>query len=214
MVSRTENPSLRQSAREETAIHNPALEGGPRPAVVPPQKTLSQIAESTIGGLLSLYALRRPLSSFTLVIIDSVALFAAFSLSSYLIDGDRWAERVVHLAPILLTVWLAIFTAHHLYDRASKRRSPVALLSAVLWSSGLLAVGGALYSELSLSPKVVLLGTLFALPLEGGIRILYEQGTKYLHEKKWGSMPSLLVGNDEERQWVRRSIERTPSAWA
>jgi exopolysaccharide biosynthesis polyprenyl glycosylphosphotransferase len=214
MVSKTESHALLQSAREEIALQDLALEGGSRPAVVTPRKTLSQVAESAIRRLLSLYALRRPLSVLTLVIIDTVALFTAFGLSSYLMGGDGWDERVLHLAPILLTVWLAIFSAHHLYDRAAKRRSPVALLNAVLLSSGLLAVGGALYPELSLAPKAVLLGALFALPLEGVMRTLYEQGTMYLHERKWGLMPSLLVGNEEERQWVRRAVERVPSAWA
>jgi exopolysaccharide biosynthesis polyprenyl glycosylphosphotransferase len=149
-----------------------------------------------------------------LVVVDTLALFAGFGLSSYLMGGGRWTENVLHLAPILITVWLAIFAAHRLYDRASNRRSPVGLVSAVLLSSGLLAVGGALYPELSLVPKVVLLGALFALPLGGGMRLLYERGTHALYEKKLGLLPSLLIGNEEERQWVRQTIERIPSAWA
>jgi exopolysaccharide biosynthesis polyprenyl glycosylphosphotransferase len=161
-----------------------------------------------------LYALRRPLSILVLVTIDMFALFASFGLSSYLIGDDLWAEKAMHLAPLLLTVWLAIFAAHRLYDQASKRRSPVALSSAILLSSGLLAVGGMLYPEFSLAPKEVLLGALFALPLGGASRILYERGMKSLHEKKLGLMPSLLIGNDEERQWVRRAVEQVPSVWA
>ncbi len=127
--------------------------------------------------------------------------------------GVRWTENVLYLAPILVTVWLAIFTAHRLYDRASNRRRPVRLVSAILVSSGLLAVGGALYPELSLLPKVVLLGALFALPLVGGLRLLYERGTRALYEKKLGLLPSLLIGNSEERQWVRQTIEQIPSVW-
>jgi exopolysaccharide biosynthesis polyprenyl glycosylphosphotransferase len=164
--------------------------------------------------LLNLYALRRPLSILTLVAIDAVALFAGFGLSSYLTGGERWLGKALHLAPMLLAVWLTVFAAHRLYDCASIRRSPVALLSAVLFSSGLLAAGGALYPALSLVPKAVLLGALFSLPLVGGMRLLYEQGTKALYERKLGLMPTLVVGNDEERQRVLRVVERVPSAYA
>ena len=148
-----------------------------------------------------------------MVVVDTLALFAGFGLSSYLMDGGRWTENVLHLGPILVTVWLAIFAAHRLYDRASNRRSPLRLVSAVLLSSGLLAVGGALYPVLSLVPKEVLLGALFALPLGGGMRLLYERGTHALYEKKVGLLPSLLIGNEEERQWVRQTIDQIPSVW-
>src|SRR5918994_1417742 len=214
MVSKTESPRLLRTVSEETAVQDPILEGRTSPAVVTPRGTLSRVAESAIRRLLGLYALRRPLSVLTLVIIDTFALFAGFGVSSYLIGGDRWAEKALHLAPILVTVWLSVFAAHHLYDRASKRRSPVALLSAILSSSGMLAIGGALYPELSLVPQEVILAALFALPLAGGMRILYERGTRSLYEKKLGLMPSLLMGNDQERQWVRRAVEQTPHAWA
>jgi exopolysaccharide biosynthesis polyprenyl glycosylphosphotransferase len=46
------------------------------------------------------------------------------------------------------------------------------------------------------------------------MRLLYERGTKSLYEKKLGLMPSLLIGNDKERQQVRRAVEQVPSAWA
>jgi exopolysaccharide biosynthesis polyprenyl glycosylphosphotransferase len=199
---------------EDAAVHGPALEGRASPPDLTPKRTLTRVAEATIRRLLTLYALRRPLSVLVLVVIDAFALFAGFGLSSYLIGGDRWADKMLHLAPILLTVWLTVFIAHRLYDRASKRRSPVALTSAVLLSSGLLALGGMLYPELSLVPREALLGALFALPLAGGMRLVYERGTKALCERKLGLMPSLLIGNDAERQWVRQAVERTPSAWA
>jgi exopolysaccharide biosynthesis polyprenyl glycosylphosphotransferase len=214
MVSKSENLGSLQSIDREPVVQDAALEGGSSPAVVLPKKTVSRVAQSIIRRLLNLYALRRPLSVLILVVVDMFALIAGFGLSSYLMGGDRWAEKVLHLAPILLTVWLTVFTAHRLYDRASNRRSPVGLLSAVLLSSGLLALGGAFYPDLSLVPKEVLLGALFALPLEGGVRLLYERGTQALHEKKLGLLPSILIGNDEERQWVRQAVERVPSAWA
>jgi exopolysaccharide biosynthesis polyprenyl glycosylphosphotransferase len=214
MVGKMESPAIVRSVGQEALVEDPTLEGEPSTAVVPSGKSLSQVTQSIISRLLGLYALRRPLSVLILIVLDALALFAGFGLSSYLMNGDVWAAKVLHLAPLLLTVWLTIFTAHHLYDCASKRRSPVGLLSAVLWSSGLLAVGGALYPELSLVPKEVLLGALFALPLGGGMRLLYERGTKALYEKKLGLLPSLLVGNDEERKWVRRAVEQVPSAWA
>jgi exopolysaccharide biosynthesis polyprenyl glycosylphosphotransferase len=218
MISKSESPGSIQSISQETADPvpqpDPALEGGSSSAVAIPRKSLSRIAQSIIRRLLSFYAFRRPLSILILVAIDALALFAGFGLSTYLMGSDRWAEKVLHLAPILLTVWLTIFTVHRLYDRASNRRSPVGLLSAVLLSSGLLAVGGVLYPELSWVPKEILLGALFALPLEGGMRLLYERGTQVLYGKKLGLLPSLLIGNEEERQWVRRAVERVPSGWA
>src|SRR5918995_239908 len=102
MVSKSENPGSIQSTGQEIMVPDPALEGGSSPAVVISRKSLSRIAQSIILRLLSLYALRRPLSILILVAIDTVALFAGFGLSSYLIGGDRWAEKVLHLAPILL----------------------------------------------------------------------------------------------------------------
>ena len=214
MKSKVESPSLFQGVGEETTAPYRALEGQSRPDVVALRKKPSRVVKSIAHRLLSLYALRRPLSILTLVVVDALALLAGFGLSSYLTGSDRWAEKLVYLAPILLTVWLMVFTAHRLYDRASKRRSTVALFSATLLSSVLLALGGALYPELSLGPKGVLLGALFAFPLVGGMRLLYERGTKYIHKKKWCSMPTLLLGNDEERQWVRRAVDRMPSAYA
>src|ERR687898_3632617 len=190
MVAKSESPGSMQSIRRESGVPDPALDGGTGPSVVVPRKALSRVAQSIVRWLLSLYALRRPLSILILVVVDTLALFAGFGLSSYLMGGDRWTGNVLHLAPILLTVWLAIFTAHRLYDRASNRRRSLRLVSAVLLSSGLLAVGGALYPELSLVPKTVLLGALFTLPLVGGMRLLYERGTQNLHEKKGGVLPS------------------------
>ncbi len=214
MVSKTESTGPLRNVGEDAAVQDLALDGGSSPAIPTSQRTPSRVAESAVDKLLSLYVLRRPLSVLTLVMIDAFALFAGFGLSSYLMGDDGWSERVLHLAPILLTVWLTIFTAHRLYGRASRRRSPLAMFSATLLSSGVLAVGGTLYPELSLVPKEVLLGALFALPLAGGMRIFYERGTKALYEKKLGLMPSLVIGNGEERQWVRRAVEQVPSAWA
>src|SRR5215212_1918487 len=191
MVSKTENVDPLRSIGQGNMAQDSTLEGVPSPAGVSLRQTRSQVAESIVRRLWGLYASRRPLSVLTLVMIDAFALLAGFGLSSYLMGGDRWAEQGVHLVPILLAVWLAIFSAHRLYDRASSRRSPVGLLSAVLLSAGLLALGGALYPELSLAPGGVLLGALFALPLEGGMRLLYERGTQTLYKRKVGLLPSL-----------------------
>ena len=132
MVIKTENVDPLRTITQETVTQRSALEGGPSPTVVLPKKTLSRVAQSIVRRLLGLYALRRPLSVLILVFVDTLALFAGFGLSSYLMGGDGWPERVLHLAPILLTIWLTIFAAHRLYDRASSRRSPVGLLGAVL----------------------------------------------------------------------------------
>src|SRR5215207_4873413 len=100
MESKLDSPSLLQSISEDATLQYPAPEDWPGPAAVTTRKTLSQVAESIIRRLLSLYALRRPLSILILVIVDALALLAGFGLSSYLIGSGRWAEKVLYLSPI------------------------------------------------------------------------------------------------------------------
>src|ERR671910_3853713 len=106
MVTKSESPGSIQSIGRESGVPDPALDGRTGPSVVVPRKALSRVAQSIVRWLLGLYALRRPLSILILVVVDTLALFAGFGLSSYLMGDDRWADKMVHLAPILLTVWL------------------------------------------------------------------------------------------------------------
>ena len=171
--------------------------------------------------LLSFYALRRPFSILVLMAVDALALLGGLTGAGYLLNGDRGVSEVLRYAPALLIVWLAIFAAHGLYDRAASRRNPVALLRAVLVGSGLLVVGSVLYPErigsvlypkLGLTLGEILLGTLFTLLLGAGMRLLYEEGTKLMHRQDLGLVPTLVIGEDEERERVRRAVRRASAS--
>jgi len=78
----------------------------------------SQALTLTISKLSSYYALRRLLSVLALLTLDAFALLAGLVLAGYLVGGGPRVEEILRLAPILLAVWLVIFAAHDLYDRA------------------------------------------------------------------------------------------------
>jgi hypothetical protein len=56
-------------------------------------------------------------------------------------------DDVLLFAPILLVVWIAIFAAHGLHDRAASRRNVGNLLGAMLWGAGLLTFGSVVYPQ-------------------------------------------------------------------
>jgi len=137
-----------------------------------------------------------------------LALLAGLTLAVYLVEGARRAGEVIYFAPLLLVVWLAIFAAHGLYGRAQSRRDVGALLRAVLWCAGLLALGSVFYPQSGLSVKVVLLGVVFVTALDGGLRVLYEQGMKIAYRRRLGLTPTLVIGGEEERAWICRTMEK------
>lgn len=159
-------------------------------------------------------SLRRPLSISILIVMDALALLVGLVLADFLINGAERLGEVLYLAPIVLTVWLAIFAAHGLYGRAQTRRSPGSLLGAILWGMGLLAIGSVIYPQSGFALEEVFLGAFLALLLGGGLRLLYEQGIELTYRRGFASIPTLLVGEDAERRRVRRIMETSPGAYA
>ncbi len=177
------------------------------------------IARWSLHGLASFYVLRRLLSIVILLVVDALALLGGLAIASYWLSGSQQAGELLYHAPPLVVVWLAIFAAHGLYDRAASRRNPATLLGADLIGSGLLVfvtviyprlIGEALYSGLKLKVGEVLFGLLLAFLIGAGLRLLYEEGAKLLHRQELGLVPTLFIGEDEARKRVHRAVKRAP----
>jgi exopolysaccharide biosynthesis polyprenyl glycosylphosphotransferase len=168
----------------------------------------------TVSKLSSVYTLRRLLSVLALLALDACALFAGLILAGYLVSSGSRLEEILRLAPILLAMWLVVFAAHDLYDHASTRRNPVTLLRAILSGSGLLVIGALLYPEFGLVVEEILVGAIFVLLLEIGMRSFYEQGIELFYRQKLGLIPILLVGEDQARQRVRWAMKKLTGSYA
>lgn len=164
--------------------------------------------------ILFVSSLRRPLTVLILMMMDTLSLLVGFILAGYLIDGGRGVEEIILFAPVLLTVWLAVFVACSLYGREQSRRDPGALLGAILLGAGLLGVGSITYPQARFSLGEILLGTLFIGLLETGTRFSYERGAEIACRWRLGLIPTLIVGEGEERTRVRQMMEEKPSAYA
>jgi exopolysaccharide biosynthesis polyprenyl glycosylphosphotransferase len=140
---------------------------------------------------------------------DALALLSGLILASFVVNGRSGAEEVIHFAPALLVMWLAVFTLCDLYDRAQSRRNFGALLGGILWGAGFLAIGTIMYPQGEFSPKVILLGIPFIILLEGGLRFLYERGIEPIYQRSFGLVPTLIVGSDDERARVRQAMEKS-----
>ncbi|TCJ15258.1 sugar transferase [Rubrobacter taiwanensis] len=167
-----------------------------------------------IKRLLSLYPVRRPLSILALMAIDAVALLAGLLIAGYLVAGENRVSEIFYLAPVLLTVWLSLFAANGLYDRAPERRNPGALLAAILLGAGLFAFGSVIYPETQFVLGEILVAAALALLLDGGLRLLYEQGIEFIYRRGFGLITTVVVGDEESRRKVRRIIEQQPSAYS
>lgn len=167
-----------------------------------------------VKRILKFYGLRRPASVLALMAVDALSLLAGLLLAGYLVGGGERVAEVLGYAPILLTVGLAVFAAHELYGKSPARQNPGALLGAILWSAGLLLVVSGFYPGSGFPLGEVLLVALFALLLDGGLRLLYEQGVGLVYGRGLAArIPTLLVGGDKEREQVRTLMERGPSAY-
>jgi exopolysaccharide biosynthesis polyprenyl glycosylphosphotransferase len=167
----------------------------------------------TLKEILNVPTLRRLLSVAVLVFMDAGALVAGVYGAEYLVGGgDRVEVRA--LVPLLAGGWVVIFAAHDLYDRARTRRDPGALLGAVLSWAGLVVLGSVVYPESGLSLGEVLLAALFALVLVAGLRLLYEQGIEWIYRRGLGRTTAVVMGNSEERERVRRMLERGPGSYS
>jgi exopolysaccharide biosynthesis polyprenyl glycosylphosphotransferase len=160
--------------------------------------------------IFNFHAFRRLLSVVVLILIDAAALSMAILVPAYLMGAGRGA---VAYLPIVLAVGLAIFAAHDLYERAARRRNPGALIGAVLWWAGLLAIGSVVYPESSFELGGILLAALLALVVSGALRFLYEQGIEWIYRRGSFRIPTLVIGEKEDRERLIRALDASPSAY-
>ncbi len=159
------------------------------------------------------HAWRRPLSILALVGMDAVGLLFGLVVAAYLVRGGLFVEDVLLFAPVLLALWIAIFAAHGLYDRAPKRRNAGALLGAIFWGAGILTFGSIAYPQVNFKLPETLLAAMLVLLACGGSRFLYERAIERVYSRGLGRAPTLLVGSEEARTRVRETMETIPSAY-
>ncbi len=162
-------------------------------------------------SLFRFHAFRRTLSVAVLILIDSAALALGVLVLAYL-AGTR--QEVVAYLPIMLAVGLALFAAHDLYNRAARRRNPGALVGAVMWWAGLLVIGSVVYPESAMGLGSVLLAALLALVVSGTLRLLYEQGVEWIYRRGSFRIPTLVIGEKEDRERLIRTLSASPSAYS
>ena len=163
--------------------------------------------------LLKLQALRRPASVLALVACDAVALFSGIIAAAYGVRGGIFVGEALIFMPILLSVWIAIFAAHGLYDKAPNRRDPGGLIGAVLWGAGLLTFGSVIYPQSNFKLSETLLATVIVFILCGGLRALYERAVGLVYRRGAGRIPAVLVGERDPRASVRDVMEAKPGAY-
>jgi exopolysaccharide biosynthesis polyprenyl glycosylphosphotransferase len=172
-----------------------------------------RVLRDTPKMLLGIKALRRCFSVFVLVLADGVALALGLVGAAYLFGGAGLGE-VVDLAPLLLTAWISVFAALRLYDRASSRRNPGALVGAALLWAGLVTLGATIYPESGLGLGEIVPASLLALLCAGAFRLLYEQGIERIYRRGLGQTPVVVVGRREDRARLRQAMERAPGAYS
>ena len=167
-----------------------------------------------VKRLLGFYGMRRPLSILVLALVDVAALVAGLALAGYLVGGGGRLAEIRTLLPIMVVVWISVFAAHDLYDRASGRRNPGALIGAIMWGAGLLVFASALYEESGYGLGEVLLAAAVALVVSGGLRSLYERIIERIYRRGLGRVPTILVGEPASRTRVRDVMETKPGSYA
>ena len=173
-----------------------------------------RLLRETPKMLLGFKALRRLLSIFALVLVDAVALSVGLFGATYSFGGGARAGEIAGLVPLLLAAWICVFAIFRLYDRAHSRRNPGALVGAALSWAGLVALGAAIYPQAGLRLGWILPASLLALLCAGTFRLLYEQGIEKIYRRGLGQTPVVVVGREEDRSRVRRTMERAPGAYS
>jgi len=151
------------------------------------------------------------LSVLVLAFADGASLVAGLSGAAWLLGGTGLG---LDLAPLLLAAWIPLFAAFRLYDRAPVRRNPGALIGAVFCWAGLVAMVAAIYPEFGLGLGGILLAALLALSCAAALRFLYEGYIGRIYHRGLGQTPVLVVGNEEDRARVRRTMEDSSGAYA
>jgi exopolysaccharide biosynthesis polyprenyl glycosylphosphotransferase len=157
-------------------------------------------------------AFRRLLSVVVLILIDAVALSVGVLDSAYFAGAGQ--QVLTTYLPIVLAVGLALFAAQDLYDRAAARRNPGALLGAVMLWAGLLIIGSVVYPESGFGLRGVLLAALVALMVSGALRFLYEQGVEWIYRRGSFRIPTLVIGEREDRERLIRTLDGSPGAYS
>ena len=173
-----------------------------------------RLLRETPEMLLGFKALRRLLSIFALALVDAVALSLGLFGAAYSFGGGARVGAIAGLAPLLLAAWICVIAVFRLYDRAHNRRNPGALVGAALSWAGLVALGAAIYPQAGLRLGWILPASLLALLCAGTFRLLYEQGIEKIYRRGLGQTPVVVVGREEDRARVRRTIERAPGAYS
>ena len=146
------------------------------------------------------------------MVVDAMALAVGLVAATYPVGGQ--VGKILYLAPVLISLWIAVFAAYRLYDRAPVRRDPGALVRAALSWAGLAALGAVIYSQSGLTVGEALLCALLALLAAGAFRFLYEQGIEVIYRHGFGQMPTVVVGDSEDRARIRRMMELAPGAYS
>jgi lipopolysaccharide/colanic/teichoic acid biosynthesis glycosyltransferase len=162
--------------------------------------------------LFRFHAFRRLLSVGVLIFVDAAALSAGVLTSAYLTGAGQ--DAVVAYLPIVLAVGLALFAAQDLYDRAVARRNPAALVGALMLWAGLLAIGSVVYPGSGFELGAVLLAALLALGVSGTLRFLYEQGVEWIYRRGSFRLPTLVIGEKEDRKRLIWALDASPSAYS
>ena len=163
-----------------------------------------RFAKDILKRLLGLKVLRRSLSVLVLAILDAAALLLGL-LGALRLPGVA-ADRVVALAPLLVGLWVVIFAAFRLYDRAPVRRNPGAFIGSSFCWAGLALAGAAVYPESGLGPTVVLFAAALALPAASALRLLFERGVARVYRRGLGQTPVLVAGREPDRRRVLRAM--------
>jgi exopolysaccharide biosynthesis polyprenyl glycosylphosphotransferase len=153
------------------------------------------------------------LSILGLIMMDTLVLLVGFVLAGYIASGENRVAEVARFAPILLAMWFVVFVAWDLYVQKPSQRNLGAIFGAVLSGMGLLLIVSIVYPPSGLSLEEISLATLFIVLLEGGLRLLYKQGSDFISLRGLVATPTLIIGEDEERARIRQAIEGSQGAY-
>ncbi len=163
------------------------------------------LSKNILKKLLGFKSLRRSLSVVVLAALDAAALFSGL-LGALRLPGDDGTDRVISLAPLLVGVWVVVFAAFRLYDRAPVRRNPGAFIGASFCWAGLALAGTAVYPQSGLGPAVVLVAASLALFAASVMRLLFERGVARVYRRGLGQTPVLVAGREPDRRRVLRAM--------
>ena len=163
------------------------------------------LSKNILKKLLGFKPLRRSLSVLVLASLDAAALLLGL-IGALRLPGGDGTGRVVALAPLLVGVWVVVFAAFRLYDRAPVRRNPGAFIGSSFCWAGLALAGAAVYPESGLGPAVVLVAASVALPTASVMRLLFERGVARVYRRGLGQTPVLVAGREPDRRRVIRTM--------